>query len=729
MPRAPHWESARSSSRRSRQAEVGVRSTSNALSLLEREIVHSNAAVSQYVEPIYIEPDTALETRRGGSHRLELAWRLIPITAITLIAAVLRLASLGAAGFRIDEGFTLICSRQSWAGVIGLHGYYTLHPPLFFTLVKIANLALPETIAARSIAALAGIATIPIFYALCMRLLDSRVALGAATLLTFSPLHVEFSRDGRMYAPIFLFVTLGWLALVAYIQTRGRGWAVLYGATLVLAFYTDYSAAYAIAPQAVVLLVFVVHARRSASWLVGAAIGAALCYLPWLPQVYRAIDRSSGNEGRADFLAASWHRIGDSALSLLGFLGRTVTAGGNTPDAWARWHGARPWLLALIILALLNGLIVLWRRKAVLAIAVTMAVVTPLAAIILSQVSPGYAPRTIMAGLLGIFIIASVFLIRQSLSLAIRSFGAIGWTLMLVIAAASLPDTYEAGSRTEWPQITRDLIEQRALSKPILVFSTAGMLTDMIDMYAGNDLAGEQIITVQDGKRERTIGYHRWADRGLSLADIQSGALAGNLSQSDPRTDAVWVILRFGGGKIPNYLADLGYQRIGAFKYTDTVLYLFARPNAKLGEEVRIDPTFGVAPGGADGWRISGKRVPNEDSESGQVLGFAGDRGSATYSYSSGASGLFSVDLEWRAEPEKAKATVKCIGEDGTILASASATPGESDGTVFQPVRLAALCPRETSSIELVLQKRGSGEVEFRGVHAQFSQDQPGDPD
>ena len=349
---------------------------------------------------------------------------------------------------------------------------------------------MPEVIAARLVAVIAGIATIPVFYALCKRLLDFRVALGAALLLSVSPLHTEFSRDGRMYAPVFFLVTVGWLALIAFIQTRGRSWAVLYGASLLLAFYMDYSAVFAVAPQVIVLGVYLLKARRRAAWLAGATIAAAIGYLPWLPQVYRAVERSSGNEGRADWLSASWPRIGDSILSLLGFNGRTVTAGGDNLDAWARWPDLRIAFLALLIPVLLVGLVVLRQFPIPRAIVIVMILTPPLAAIALSQISPGYAPRTIMASVLGISILASAFLVGARLHRALRLVGSAGWVYLAAIAVITLPSTYEAGARTEWPEISNDLASQSGLGKPIIIFSTAGMLTDMVDMYRGMSSGG-----------------------------------------------------------------------------------------------------------------------------------------------------------------------------------------------------------------------------------------------
>jgi hypothetical protein len=104
----------------------------------------------------------------------------VGIAAVTVLAGIFRLTRLEALSFRIDEGYTLLYSRQSWPEVMGFDGFYCPHPPLYFTLVKFANLFVREEIAARSVAAVAGVATVAVFYAIVSRLLDDRAAIAAA---------------------------------------------------------------------------------------------------------------------------------------------------------------------------------------------------------------------------------------------------------------------------------------------------------------------------------------------------------------------------------------------------------------------------------------------------------------------------------------------------------------------------------------------------------------------
>jgi Dolichyl-phosphate-mannose-protein mannosyltransferase len=648
---------------------------------------------------------------------------LVLIFVVTVVAAVLRFAKLGEVGFRIDEGFTMTFARQPWAGVLGLHGYYDLHPPLFFSLAKFADLFVPETIASRVVAATSGVATIPVFYGFCRRLIDERVALGAALLLTVSPLHIEFSRDGRMYAPVIFCVVVGWLALVAYLQTRRPTWAFTYGLSLLLAMYIDYSAVYALVPQAVVLAIYLVRVRGRDLWLVGSLLGALIGYVPWLPQVYRSVAKSRHHAGRADWLSASWDRIGESIPSLLGMMGRTVTSGGDNRGTWGRLPDWHPVLLLIAFAALAVGLVALRRWPRVAMFVVMLVVLPPLAAIVLSQISPGYAPRTIMASVLGLTILASAFLARGQIGRFVRGFGAVGWAMFLTISLITLPSTYSAGTRTEWPDIAHDLAAQSSMNHPVLVFSTAGMLTDMLDLYGGDRLAGTRIITLLDGPREEEIGYQRWLDRGPQLREIQQGALAGLLPQSDPANDVIWVILRFGGGKIPQYLAQIGYTQIGSIRYTDTDLLLFARPGAQIGSPVQMDPRYSEATGNSDGWRYANKNVAVRAAGAIWEMVLTGDRSVSTYRFTTQSGGLVVGRIDAQVPAGSLAVTMSCVSANGDVLRSSRAT-SQKNFADWQSISVAGLCPDRTATVEVRFQRRGEGSVILRNAQLEFNPNQ-----
>ena len=104
----------------------------------------------------------------------------------------------------------------------------------------------------------AGTLTVPVACLLVARLAGTSVrglvSLLASLVLALAPLHMWYSRDATPYALSALLVGVSYLALMAFRQTEKRRWAVVYGATVLLSLYTDYSVLYALLPQVVLLV-------------------------------------------------------------------------------------------------------------------------------------------------------------------------------------------------------------------------------------------------------------------------------------------------------------------------------------------------------------------------------------------------------------------------------------------------------------------------------------------
>jgi mannosyltransferase len=195
----------------------------------------------------------------------------------------LRLYRYDALSLWVDEGLTVGFGRLPWDTVLGLHGAYETHPPLYFVFVKVAELFAPELTAGRLVSVLAGTLTLPLVYALAWRLIGRWGALIATGVLAVSPLHIWYSQEARPYALCFLIITVGYLSLAGFHQSLDRRWAVLYGASITLALYTDYSSIYALAPQALLLIYLLfVHGKRALRLWIAGVIGVG-AFLPWLP--------------------------------------------------------------------------------------------------------------------------------------------------------------------------------------------------------------------------------------------------------------------------------------------------------------------------------------------------------------------------------------------------------------------------------------------------------------
>lgn len=130
-----------------------------------------------------------------------------------------------------------------------------------------------------------GVATVALTAMLGTRLAGRRAGLAAAALLTVMPMHVYYSREGRMYA-LFALILLAWV--MALIRARERNTLGSWTAYTVLgaaALYTHYYAGFTVI--AVVSATALLELRqgvttRTRRWLL-ATIGIGVLFAPWLP--------------------------------------------------------------------------------------------------------------------------------------------------------------------------------------------------------------------------------------------------------------------------------------------------------------------------------------------------------------------------------------------------------------------------------------------------------------
>ena len=133
--------------------------------------------------------------------------------------------------------------------------------------------------------AVLGVATVAMTAMLGTRLAGRRAGLAAAALLTVMPLHLYYSREGRMYA-LFALVLLAWvMALIRARERNTLGSWTMYTVLGAAALYTHYYAGFTV--LAVVGATAVLELRheittRTCRWLI-ATIGIGVLFAPWLP--------------------------------------------------------------------------------------------------------------------------------------------------------------------------------------------------------------------------------------------------------------------------------------------------------------------------------------------------------------------------------------------------------------------------------------------------------------
>jgi hypothetical protein len=162
------------------------------------------------------------------------------ISAIILLALVLRIYSLGGVGFNSDEA---VYAGQAAAladepTLKEIFPIFRSHPLLYqYILALVFNLGVADWLA-RLVSAIFGVATVFLVYLLGNLLYGRRAGLTAALFLAVMPYHVIVSRQVILDGPMTFFSTLTLLLLAQFALTERPAWLYAAGAGMGLTFLT-----------------------------------------------------------------------------------------------------------------------------------------------------------------------------------------------------------------------------------------------------------------------------------------------------------------------------------------------------------------------------------------------------------------------------------------------------------------------------------------------------------
>jgi len=239
--------------------------------------------------------------------------RRASLAAIIVLAMLMRLWALGEWPHGLDEdevsigynAYSILHTGadeygERWPASFRAFGEYKRPLPVYATVPAIALFGLNPT-AVRLPAALIGVASVPLLYALVLCLLRSRVlALWAALFLALSPWHVQFTRGAREAS--FLFFAALWLALALSTALRSPPvrsgmWLCVAAVALLMGVYSYPSGVVFLPLLAGVLLL--TRPRRTARLLqaiprIWAAVAAGVLLVGFIPLGVQFADGRAG---------------------------------------------------------------------------------------------------------------------------------------------------------------------------------------------------------------------------------------------------------------------------------------------------------------------------------------------------------------------------------------------------------------------------------------------------
>jgi mannosyltransferase len=199
------------------------------------------------------------------------------VAGLTLLAAALRFATLGAQSYHHDEIVTAsrILRGDLWHAMDAV-GFSESAPPLYYAVAWLwTQLTGTGEVGLRSVSALAGVATVPVAYLLGAELRGKRTGIVAAALVAVNPMLLWYSQEARAYALLTLLTSLAALYFLRALDGRNeRRSSTLWGVFSGLALATHYFALFPVALEAAWLLW-----RRPRAALAGLRIVVPACLL------------------------------------------------------------------------------------------------------------------------------------------------------------------------------------------------------------------------------------------------------------------------------------------------------------------------------------------------------------------------------------------------------------------------------------------------------------------
>jgi mannosyltransferase len=223
-----------------------------ALLILARILMFRSGSLT-YRKGIEKHPGECQKAELSGLGRRTLTQRIsgarLALTAIIIVAAVLRLLYLGKESLWFDESASVAIAKLDWAGLWRVVSRSEANMGLYYGLLHVwINLGDSEFVI-RCMSAFAGALTVPVVYLLGKRMFGTKVAFISAALLSVNSFHIKYSQEARGYSLVVLLAVVSSLFFVRAIEHRSRNDWAGYVLTSALAVYSHFFGVLVLAAQ------------------------------------------------------------------------------------------------------------------------------------------------------------------------------------------------------------------------------------------------------------------------------------------------------------------------------------------------------------------------------------------------------------------------------------------------------------------------------------------------
>ena len=200
--------------------------------------------------------------------------RPLALVGVTVLAAVVRFATLDAQSYWYDEALTVQLVELPFGDMLDGVMQGQAQPPLYFILAWLWEKVFGAgEIGLRSLSALLGPLTVPVAYLAAARFGGPRVALATGLLTAVAPPLVWYSQEARAYALVTLLAALALLFFLRALDTGNARDLWIWVAVSLAAVVSHYFALFLIAPMAAWLLLRGPERRRIVPPLLGLGAG------------------------------------------------------------------------------------------------------------------------------------------------------------------------------------------------------------------------------------------------------------------------------------------------------------------------------------------------------------------------------------------------------------------------------------------------------------------------